>query len=530
MQTYLNNPFLKAAGVQIDFDEFQLSEYIKCSHDPIYFIKNYCKIVSLDKGIISFIPFSYQERIIKAIHENQNTIGKLFRQAGKSTIIAAYIAWYVLFNNDKTAVILANKQMIAKEIFSRVQFMIENLPMWMQQGVKVWNKTSFELENGSKCIAASTSASAVRGMSINFLLCDEFAHLKPNLAEEFTASVFPTISSAKTSKLVLISTPNGLNHFHKLWVEAEEGTNGFVTVEGNWREHPGRDQTWADEQRKKLGEIKYMQEIECSFVGSSYTLIDGTKLSTLPVLRPSFINDGLEVFIEPKEGHSYACTVDVSRGRHKDFSAFAIIDITEAPYKICATYKNNMISTLEYPHLIFNTCRQYKNAYILIEINDLGQQVSDILWHDYEYENMYFTKGDVMTTVSGYPGVRTTKSVKGLGCSVLKDLIEKDQLLLNSHKIIEELSLFVMTKRGNYESSDTSINDDLTTCMWLFAWLTKQDMFEDLTNMDIRKLLAKQKDDYINNSLTPFGFYNEGITNPEEIKELFAGDVWTVVN
>lgn len=360
--------------------------------------------------------------------------------------------------------------------------------------------------------------------------CDEFAHLKPNLAEEFTASVFPTISSAKTSKLVLISTPNGLNHFHKLWVEAEAGTNGFVTVEGNWREHPGRDQVWAEEQKKKLGEIKYMQEIECSFVGSSYTLIDGTKLSTLPIAQPKFIKEGLEIYHEPEPSHVYVCTVDTSRGRHKDYSAFVIIDVTTTPYKVCATYKNNEISTLEYPHMIFNTCRQFNNAYILIEINDLGQEVSNILWHDYEYENMYFTKGDLMTSVSGYPGVRTTKSVKGLGCSVLKDLIEKDQIELNSHKIVEELSLFVMAKRGSYESSDTKVNDDLTTCMWLFAWLTKQGLFEDLTNSDVRKLLAKQKDEYINASLTPFGFYNEGLTNPESIKEHFAGDIWEVVN
>lgn len=512
---YNRNANLKAAGVQVPFTQEQVQEYVRCSRDPIYFIKNYAKIVSLDEGVVPFIPFPYQERMIDAIHKNKNTLGKLFRQAGKSTIVAAYFAWYVLFNENKTAVILANKQAVAIEIFGRVQFIIENLPMWLQQGVVEWNKKSLVLENGSRCIAAATSASAVRGFSVNLLLLDEFAHLKPNLAEEFIASVFPTLSSSESSKLVIISTPNGLNHYHKLWVEATNGNNDFKTVEGRWQENPRRSQEWADSQRKKLGEVKYRQEIECTFEGSSYTLVDGAKLATLPLSMPLFDKDNLEVFVEPAKDRSYVITVDVSRGRHMNYSAFSVIDVTQMPYKVVATYKDNTISTLEYPHLIYNTARQYNDAFLLIEINDLGEEVSNTIWYEYEYENIYFTQGNELSQTRGYPGVRTTSKVKSLGCSVLKDLVEKDQIDVSSHKIIEELGLFVL-HRKSYASEDPTVNDDLCTTLWLFAWLSVQPIFQEITNNNLRQVLTQRKQAYIEETMTPFGFYEDN--KPADLK------------
>jgi hypothetical protein len=508
-QFYLSNPALKAAGVQIPFTEDNIQEYLKCTKDPLYFIEHYCKIVSLDDGVVQFKLFPYQKRIIEALHNNKKVIGKLFRQSGKSTVVASYITWYVLFNDNKTAAILANKQIIAKEIFLRVQFMYENLPKWLQQGVIEWNKTSFSLENGSRCICAATSASAVRGMSINFLLLDEFAHLKPNLAEEFIASVFPTISSSESSKLAIISTPNGLNHFHKLWCDAENSNNDFVPVTGHWAEHPKRNQEWADNQLKTLGEIKFRQEILVTFEGSSYTLIDGAKLASIPTIIPLFQKDKLEIFKQPEKNHSYSITVDVSRGRHQDYSAFSVIDITKMPYEVVATFKDNTITTLEFPHLIYNIARQYNNAFILVEINDLGEEVSNTLWHDYEYENLYFTSGNELSQLRGYPGIRTTSKVKSLGCSVLKDLVEKDQLIINSHRIIEELGIFVLTRK-TYAADNSDINDDLCTTLWLFAWLTKQGIFQDITNNDLRLALTEKKQEYIDSTMTPFGFYDDG--------------------
>lgn len=515
MLVYKNNALLKAAGVQVEFTQDQVREYVKCSKDPLYFIRAYAKIVSLDDGIISFDPFPYQERMINGIHDNKNTLGKLFRQAGKSTIVAAYFAWYVLFNDNKTAVILANKQAIAIEIFERVQFIIENVPKWLQQGVVEWNKKSLVLENGSRCIAAATSASAVRGMSVNLLLLDEFAHLKPNLADEFIASVFPTISSSESSKLIIISTPNGLNHYHKLWTEAVNGNNDFKTVEGKWQENPKRSPEWAEAQRKKLGDVKFRQEIECTFEGSSYTLIDGVKLATIAIEQPLYNKDNFEVYEAPQRDRSYVMTVDVSRGRHRDYSAFSVFDVSEMPYKVVAIFKDNEISTLEYPHLIYNTARQYNDAFILVEINDLGEEVSNTIWYEYEYENIYFTSGNELSQTRGYPGVRTTSKVKSLGCSVLKDLVEKDQLILNSHRIIEELGLFVI-HRKTYASEDTTVNDDLCTTLWLFAWLTKQDVFQQVVNIHLRSVLTEKKQQYIDSAMTPFGFFDDN--RPVEVK------------
>lgn len=506
---YNANPNLKAAGVQVQFTEDQVQEYVKCAKDPIYFIESYCKIVSLDHGIINMKLFPYQRRMVEAIHNNKNTIGKMGRQLGKSTILAAYITWYVLFNDNKTAAILANKAAIAKEIFARTQFMIEHLPLWLQQGITEWNKTSFMLENGSRCLAAASSASSVRGMSINFLMLDEFAHLHPNLAEEFIASVFPTISSAETSKLAIVSTPNGLNHFYKLWTDAENKQNDFQTVMGHWKEHPNRNQEWADKQKAALGEVMYNQEVEVNFIGSSYTLIDGFKLSQLVYTAPMYQQAQLEIFEKPEPGHTYTMTVDVSRGRHLDFSAFSIIDVTATPYKVVGTFKDNTISTLEFPHLIINTAKQYNNAFILIEVNDLGEEVGNIIWYEYEYENLYFTKGNELSQTTGYPGVKTTAKVKGLGCSVLKELVEKDQLQVRSFRIIEELARFVLQKKS-YGADDPMINDDLCTTLWLFAWLTKQDYFQEITNVNLRSLLTKQKQEYIDSTMTPFGYFEDG--------------------
>lgn len=506
---YNANANLKAAGVVVEFTQQQVQEYVKCSRDPLYFIRNYAKIVSLDDGVINFDPFPYQERIIESIHNNKDVLGKLFRQAGKSTIVAAYFAWYVLFNDNKTAVILANKQAVAIEIFARVQFIIENLPQWLQQGVVEWNKKSLVLENGSRCIAAATSASAVRGFSVNLLLLDEFAHLKPNLAEEFIASVFPTLSSSESSKLIIISTPNGLNHYHKLWIESVNGHNDFTTVEGKWQENPKRTPEWAEKMRQKLGDVKYRQEIECTFEGSSYTLVDGAKLSVLPITIPIHNKDNFEVFKSPEKNKNYVMTVDVSRGRHMDYSAFSVVDVSKMPYEVVATFKDNTVSTLEFPHLIYNTARQFNDAFILIEINDLGEEVSNTIWHEYEYENVYFTTGNELSQVRGYPGVRTTTKVKSLGCSVLKELVEKDQLIINSHKIIEELGLFVLHKKS-YASADSMVNDDLCTTMWLFAWLTKQNIFQEITDINLRGILTEKKQQYIDSTMTPFGFFDNG--------------------
>ena len=339
--------------------------------------------------------------------------------------------------------------------------------------------------------------------------CDEFAHLPGNLAEEFISSVFPTLSSSEESKLVLVSTPKGFNTFSKIWKEAEEGINGFVPVTGTWEENPYRTQKWADEQLAILGEVKYNQEILCSFVGSSFSLIRGEKLAALGMKNPIETRDKMKFYAAPVKNHAYAITVDTSRGQHLDYSAMVVFDITELPYKVVATFKDNSISPESYPYLIYTIAKQYNNAHVLIEVNDLGEMVSSNLFYEFEYENVYFTYRDELNEGRGYPGVRTTKKVKSIGCSTLKSLIEGDQLEVNGHEIIEELGVFTQ-KGASYAADDENINDDLTTCLWLFAWLTKQSLFAELTNVNIRSILAKMTEAHIEENMVPFGLMDDG--------------------
>jgi len=507
---YNNNPNLKAEGVITEFTEYQVDEYIKCSNDPIYFLENYAKIVSLDDGVIPFVPFDYQKKFINEIHENRLVVGMMSRQLGKSTICAGYIAWYILFNDNKKAAMLANKQAIAQEIFSRVKFIIEHVPVWLQKGIVKWAETRIKLDNGSSCYCAATSPSAVRGDSINLILVDEFSHLNPKLADSFIASVFPTISSSKTAKMMIVSTPNGLNHFHTVWDGAIKGSNGFIPIKATWRDNPTRDQAWADKELISLGAVRYACEVECDFASSSFTLISGSKLSTITTITPVFSKDNLNIFYEPIIGHSYVITVDTSEGVHQDYSAFTVFDITTLPYCVVGTYKDNTISSLVYPALIERICKKYNSAYVLVETNSVGVTVANCLFYELEYEFIYFTNKETLNEGSGYPGVRTTKKVKAIGTACLRDLIEQDQLIINSHDILQELSVFVQKGTSYASSEPNGVNDDLVSTCWLFAWLVKQQIFEELTNTNIRSILAKKTEQYIDDNMLPFGIIDDG--------------------
>ena len=501
---------LKAAGVQISYTSEQVDEWIKCSKDPIYFIKKYVKVVHVDRGTVPFALHPYQERLILAYHNNRKVVGLAPRQYGKTISTAAYFLWVVLFNTDKNIAILANKAAMAREILSRIQFAYENLPFWIQQGVVEWNKGSIKLDNNSKIFAAATSPNAIRGSSCSMIYCDELSFVPNNIADEFLASVFPVISSGNDTKIFITSTPKGMNTFYKIWVDAEAGRNGFVPIRITWDENPDRNQEWLEEQRKNLGEVKFNQEVMVQFLGSSRTLISGEKLATIPFFEPKFISGGLKLYEQPIKGHAYACTVDTSRGQHLDYSAFVIFDITTVPYKIVATFKDNTIGLTSYPFMIINTVKQYNDAYCLIEINDAGQEIANVIFYEFEYPNVYFTVKENVTEGQGYPGVRSTKRVKSIGCSVLKELVEGDQLLLNSYDVIQELNSFEQ-KGASYAAADTAINDDLTTCLWLFAWITKSPIFSDITNINIRAILAQKAEAYISENMTPFGFMDDGM-------------------
>lgn len=513
---YNGNPNLKQVGEQIEFTKYQLQEIAKCATSVEYFVENYAKIVSLDEGIVLFKPYPYQKRTIKAIHENRKVAFLCGRQLGKSTIVAGYVAWYALFNDNKNAVILANKMSSAKEIFSRAQMIIEYCPKWLQQGVKTWNKTSFELENGTKVSCGATTASSGRSGSISMLILDEFAFVSPSLAEEFMASVFPTISSSQTSKLVIVSTPNGMNHYYKIWTEAEQGINGFVPIKGHWSEHPKRSQAWADEQRAILGDVKFFQEVEAQFQGSSNTLIKGEKIAALPTKKPIAESpDGFVCYEAPDKKKSYVMTVDVAKGEEQDSSAFVIFDISQLPYKVVATFKNSTINTLTYPEIVHHYAQMYNEAFVLVEINSLGQQVADSLYYDIEYENMYMSiktkKGDdIREGFSGKmrPGFETTKKTKMIGCNAIKLIVEQDNIEVNSLDIISEMSTFV--RSGSSWKAEEGKHDDLMMCMVTFGFLTQTTAFKNLFDYSLRKEFIKTQLSQIQSEELPIGFFVDG--------------------
>jgi hypothetical protein len=545
-KSYLGNPNLKGPGVKIEFTKEQVEEYVKCANDPVYFTKNYIKIVTLDKGLVPFELYDYQEDIIDKIHNNRYVIAKLPRQSGKSTTVIAYILHYILFNQNMSVAILANKQSTAREMLSRLKLAYEYLPKWLQQGILEWNKGSIQLENGSKILASSTSASAVRGGSFNLLFLDEFAFVPQNIAEEFFSSVFPTITSGLSTKVLLISTPNGLNMFYKLWKGAtkkpgEPGKNEYVPIEVHWSQVPStaggklRDQKWKEEMIKQTSEKQFESEFECNFLGSSNTLISTSKLNALTWNEPIYKSkDGLVVFEEPKEDHLYFISVDTARGQGKDHSAFTVIDATSSPYKVVCRYRNNLISPMLYPTIIEKTGHRYNKAYVFIEINDIGGQVADILHSELEYEHVLMSsmkgrKGQVVTGGFGRGesvfGVRTTSQVKRLGCSILKNLIEQDKLILEDFEILTELMSFV-SKAQTFGAEDGH-TDDLVMTLVLFAWLTRQPYFKELTNLDTRIALFKNEIKQLEEDLAPFGFIS---TYDEDNLKTFSDgtDVWSV--
>ena len=362
---YLGNPNLKKANTALDFTPDEVQEVIKCSEDPVYFIKKYIKIVSLDKGLIPFDMYHFQEEMVQKFHDNRFNIAKLPRQSGKSTIVTSYLLWYVLFNDNVNVAILANKAATAREMLQRLQLSYENLPKWLQQGILQWNRGSLELENGSKIMAASTSASAVRGMSFNVIFLDEFAFIPNHIADQFFSSVYPTISSGKSTKVIIISTPHGMNMFYKLWHDAERGTNEYIPTEVHWSEVPGRDDVWKEQTIKNTSEQQFRVEFECEFLGSVDTLISPSKLRIMPYHDPMKENRGLAIFEQSIPDHNYVITVDVSRGVGNDYSAFCVMDTTTIPYKMVARYRNNEIKPIILPNIVVDVAKNYNNAYIL---------------------------------------------------------------------------------------------------------------------------------------------------------------------
>ncbi len=447
-----------------------------------------------------------------------------------STTTGGFVLWYVLFHEYKNVALLANKAPVAREILGRIQFAYENLPNWLQQGVVEWNKGTVDLENNSKIFAAATSKTSIRGFTIDFLFIDEAAHIEKNVWEEFWTSVSQTLSSNPNAKTALISTPYGLNHFYEFYENAEnpdpKKRNGFKRIKVTWREIPGRDDEWK---RRELAKINnnltiFRQEQEAEFLGSSGTLIDAWKLEELlkSIEQPVMKIDGLSQYERPQKDHLYCLVADTSEGKGLDYSAFNVFDITSMPYKQVCVFRDNMITPINYAEIIHRTAVAYNNAPVLVENNNVGHNVAHVLHFDFEYEGVLATeaKGRIGKKVTyGYSihaekGIRTTITVKANGCSFIKLLLEQNQLILQDGPTIRELTTF--SRKGKSWQAEEGNNDDLVMTLVLFAWLTNQEFFKEMTDINTISKLRDRSLQQTEEVLTPFGFYNDGIQDDSD--------------
>lgn len=533
--TYRDNPHLKRVGVKQNFTQEQVQEYIKCAKDPVYFSK-YITIVSLDRGIVPFDMYDFQKKMIKTFHDNRFVIVKCPRQVGKTTTSIAYLLWTILFQDAQNVAILANKGKTANDILGKLQLAYENLPIWLQQGVVEWNKGRIELENGSIITASSTSSSAARSGAYNIVFLDEFAFVPSNIAYDFITSVYPVITSGTKTKIIMVSTPNGMNLFYKMWMDAKEKRSNYVPFEIHWSEVPGRDQAWREETIRNTSERQFSQEFETEFLGSSNTLIAGGKLQQLTYKSPEIIHDLLKIYEQPikEDGekilkdHMYMITVDVSEGRGLDSSAFVVTDISQTPYKQVASYKSSSISPILFPTVIYNAAKMYNDAYVLVEINNT-QQIADTLHVELEYENLVkiFTGNKKPQQMSaGFArgvqlGLKMSPQVKRIGCSNLKALIEGDKYLISDFDTYSELTTFVAQK--NSFAAEDEANDDLVMCLVMFAWASTQKYFKEIVNHDLRKQIQLESMNQMDEISPPAPVVENGLEHKFEIVD---GDVW----
>lgn len=528
---FKGNDRLPGADSQYKYTVEDLREFVKCQKDPVYFIRNYVKIISLDTGLTNFELYDFQEKMVQCYHENRFSITMASRQVGKSTTVVAFFLWYVLFNTNVRCCISANKQKIAIDLLQRLKLAYEHLPRFLQQGIVAWAKMEIILANGSSVFAAATSSSAVRGGSYSALLLDEFAFVPENIANEFYASTFPTITSGKSTKIIMVSTPNGMNLFHKFWSESQSGDNDFVATVAHWSDVPGRDEKWKQETIRNIGgPEKFAQEMDLSFLSTSYTLIRSQILQTLTHKQPITATDtGYCEFIPPDPTRSYVMTVDTASGQGLDYSAFVIVDVSEMPYRIAATYANNRITTMEFPQVIMEYATRYHKPWLMVEVMDIGRDVAFILSRDHEYDRLMTAVtekrlGQRLTfnaKMNRHLGLRMTSGVKRSGCAVLKTLVENHHLILNDYRIVQQLSVFV--QRGSLYMAETGHHDDLVMPLVMLGWVSLQPNFAEITSTraldTYTQLVAQSRDNLVpvvvdDEVPNPVGFF--GDVDPED--------------
>ena len=505
IQSYLGNPNVKRDGVVQEWTADLLQEYAKCMNNPIYFAENYCKVISLDQGLVPFVLYPYQRKMFEAFNEHRFNIVLACRQSGKSISACAYLLWFALFNSEKTVAILANKGATAREMLSRITLMLENIPFFLQPGSKALNKGSLEFSNNSRIIAAATSGSSIRGLSVNLLYLDEFAFVER--ASEFYTSTYPVVSAGKDTKIIVTSTANGIgNMFYKIWEGAEQGTNEFKSFRVDWWDVPGRDEKWKDATISNTSQLQFDQEFGNTFFGTGDTLINAETLMSLRAANPIKILEGGDVLIykETEKKHDYIMVVDVAKGRGQDYSTFNVIDISVRPFEQVAVYRNNTISPILFPNIIYKYAKVYNNAYVVVESNDQGSLVTNGLYYELEYENLH---AESAIKADGL-GITMTRKVKRLGCSGIKDILENKKLKIVDENTIVELSTFV-AKGQSYEANIGN-HDDLVMNLVMFGYFISTEFFADMTNIDLKQILFDSKMKQIEDDMVPFGFIDDG--------------------
>ena len=520
--TYLGNPNVKRDGIVTNWTQEEVLEYARCMKDPAYFATQYCKIISLDEGLVPFELYPYQEKMFDAFNTNRFNIVLACRQSGKSISSVAYLLWYALFHTEKTIAVMANKGATAREMLGRITLMLENLPFFLQPGCKALNKGSIEFSNNSRIVAAATSGSSIRGMSVSLLYLDEFAFVEN--AAEFYTSTYPVISSGKETKIIITSTANGIgNVFHKIWEGASQGVNEFKPFRVDWWDVPGRDEKWRDQTIANTSQLQFDQEFGNTFFGTGDTLINAETLLKLRAKNPIRYLEGgdLKIYEETQKGHEYIMLVDVSKGRGQDYSTFNLIDISSRPFKQVAVYRNNLISPLLFPNIIYKWANSYNKAYVVIESNDQGSLVTNGLYHDLEYENMHVESAIKANAL----GIEMTRKVKRLGCSSFKDILENNKLEIYDDDTILEISTFV-AKGVSYEASPGN-HDDLVMNLVMLGYFISTQYFSDMTDINLKEMMFKQKMKEIEDDVVPFGFIDDGLpAHPTE--EELEGRQWAI--
>ena len=521
---YLGNPNVKRDGVETSFTKEEVQEYAKCMQDPAYFARKYIKIISLDEGLVPFDLYPYQEKMFNHFKENRFSIVLACRQSGKSISSVVYLLWYAVFHPEKTIAILANKGAVAREMLARITLALENLPFFLQPGCKALNKGSIEFSNNSKIIASATSGSSIRGLSINLLFLDEFAFVENDA--QFYTSTYPVVSAGKDTQIVITSTANGIgNVYHKLWEGAVQKTNEFKPFRVDWWDVPGRDEKWKEETISNTSALQFEQEFGNTFHGRGNTLIGANHLLAQTSTEPEFIKENVNIYKQPVEDHEYVMTVDVSKGRNQDYSTFTIIDVSTQPFEQVCVFRDNNISPMLLPDIIYKYANTYNKAYVVVESNDQGAVVCNGLYYDLEYENM-FVESSIKANALG---ATMTRRVKRIGCSSIKDLIEQEKLRIFDAQTIVEMSTFV--SKGNSYMAIAPNHDDLMMNLVLFAWFTTTDVFQSLTNIDMKDMLYRERLAAIQDDMLPFGFVDGDTyeTNKNKYTKDNDGNIWLEV-